>query len=143
MTIGAAAVSATLRRRTIFAVGGCLGLIALADFLFYDHPLGWTVGLFGFATLTLLTLRGGELWRGWTGRAVALGNAGLAVACIEQPGPLTITLGFVGLLTVALVSRGGWTAGAGAWFTRTADILWRLWLQLPIDVRLRHRCARG
>ena len=143
MTIGAAAVSATLRRRTIFAVGGCLGLIALADFLFYDHPLGWTVGLFGFATLTLLTLRGGELWRGWTGRALALGNAGLAVACIEQPGPLTITLGFVALLTVALLSRGGWTAGAGAWFTRTADILWRLWLQLPIDVRLRHRWLRA
>ncbi len=98
-----------VRRRAAFVTAACLGLIALADWLFYREPVGWTAGLFGLALMLAVTLRNGAYLRTWPGRLIAAALVGLVVSLLIEPGPLAIGLGVVGLVTLAMIDRGGWT----------------------------------
>lgn len=143
MSIVAVAPATEFRRRAIFADLACLGLIWLADFLFYGRPLGWSVGLYGTAVLVAVLLRRSR--RSWASMVLAAAIFGLAGACVVQPGPLAITLGLLGLVVLALTSRGGWTWSAMEWLRRLCVFLCRMWVQLPVDAAIRTRAsgARG
>ena len=48
---------ATIRRSAIVAEGLVLALVVLADYFFYRHPIGWTVGGYGHLVLIVVLAR--------------------------------------------------------------------------------------
>ncbi|MEL7088993.1 MAG: hypothetical protein AAGL98_11230, partial [Planctomycetota bacterium] len=108
----------SLRRRGSFLLAVVVGLVWLADWLFYEQALGWSAGIFAAALLASLTLRGGRYLQRWPGRAVGGATLGMVGAMVIHPGALPVTLGLLGLVTLAIIDRGGWTSSVAEWAWR-------------------------
>ncbi|MEM6855164.1 MAG: DUF4153 domain-containing protein, partial [Planctomycetota bacterium] len=132
-----------LRRRGSFLLALVLGLVVLADWLFYGQPIGWTASLFGGALFIATALRGGAFFRGKPGRAVAGATLGLIAALVIHPGVLPVTLGLLGLITLAAIDRGGWTSSVVLWGKRWAVFLSKAAVQLGRDTWLQNRWLRS
>lgn len=133
----------SLRRRGSFLLALVLGLVVLADWLFYERPIGWTVGLYAAALLLAVTLRGGSYFRGWPGRVTAAVMLGLVVALVIHPGVLAVGLSLLGLITLAAIDRGGWTSSVAGWAKRWAVFVFNALTQALRDVVLHSRWARS
>jgi len=131
-----------LRRRASFLGTLVLGLIVVADWLFYDQPVGWTLSLFGMLLLGAITLRDGRYMQTKPGRIVAAATVGLAVSLLINPGPLAVTLGILGLITLASIDRSGWTSSVAQWIGRWLAFALRGLTQATRDARLQGRWAR-
>lgn len=131
------------RRRTAFLFAVCLGLVVLADWLFYRQPIGWTASLYALALVAAVTLRNGHYLRTWPGRIIAAGMGGIVVSLLIEPGVLAVTLGLMGLVTLAIIDRGGWTHGAAALAFRWVRFLGHMVVQPVHDARLQERWQRS
>lgn len=119
--------------------GACAGLVALADFLFYRHVLGWTAGLFLAALVALIALRGGRGLRQPAGALVLLLTLGLVAALVEHPSVLALVMSSLALGFLAMTARGGWQGGAAAWLRRWGRFVVEVPTRLLLDNRLAAR----
>jgi hypothetical protein len=115
-----------LRRRASFLLALSLGLAVLADYLFYDAPVGWTAGLYTAALLLALAMRSLAWLRTWPGRILALGTATLGATMVLDPTPLAVILASLGLITLAMMDRQGWTGSFTRWLLRWAAFAWQI-----------------
>ena len=99
----------------------CLLLAGLADFLFYMEGLGWAVGIYTFIILWALLFFNPGLAHTTPGKVVIAINTVLVFALIENPSGLTITLSFLGITSMALLSHPGWTHNALMWLRGVFD----------------------
>src|SRR5215207_1547078 len=97
----------TWRRSYAFVLLATCGTVAAADFLFYGHPLGWTIALFAAVFLTLLTMRSAAFLQTIGGRLIALATLGLLPALVEQPTILNVSYAMVCLSSLALINAFG------------------------------------
>jgi hypothetical protein len=93
----------------------CLLLAGLADLLFYMEGMGWTVGFYVFTVLSALLFFNSSLVHTKTGKVTIAINFILMLALIENPSGLTITLSFLGVTTIALLSHPVWHENAWLW----------------------------
>ncbi|MEM1211481.1 MAG: DUF4173 domain-containing protein [Planctomycetota bacterium] len=111
-----------MRRRLSFVSAVTLGMIGLADYLFFEQPIGWSVGLYAAALLGALLMRGGAVLgagkRVKAARILVWLVLGLIGALVAQPGPMVVGLTLVGLVSLAAVQRGGWTSSVAEWLRR-------------------------
>ncbi|MEM6553128.1 MAG: DUF4173 domain-containing protein [Planctomycetota bacterium] len=111
-----------MRRRLSFVGAMTLGMIGLADYLFFEQPVGWSVGLYAAALLGALLMRGGAVVgdgkRVKVGRVLVWLIVGLIGALVVQPGPMVVGMTLVGLVSLAAVQRGGWTSSVAEWVRR-------------------------
>ena len=107
-----------LRRRGSFLLALVLGLTAAADALFYQQPLGINAALFASAVLAALIARGGRFLHSGPGRYVAAATLGMLVALAVHPGVLPIAMCLLGLATLAIIDRSGWTYSVTRWAVR-------------------------
>ncbi|MEM6258331.1 MAG: DUF4173 domain-containing protein [Planctomycetota bacterium] len=96
---------------------------ALADFLFYDQVVGWTLGGFVAWLLLVLLLRNGRSLlagrrRGW-GWSLSAMTLGLCISLALEPGSIAIILSLILLSTLAMLAHG--------WSPRRLGWRW-LWL---------------
>jgi hypothetical protein len=119
--------------------GLVLGMVAIADWLFYRQPVGWTLGLFAWALLLLITLRGPRALRSGPAWILLALLHGLVFTLIDQPGTLNVLLTLAGLGTLALCARWGWTADARVWFGRGLLFLCIGWTQVLRDLATARR----
>ena len=99
-----------------WTAGVSLAGVVLADWLFYEQPLGWTLGLYAVLLLgVLLWLDRGQWLTTRAGLLVAFATAVLVISLIFQPGVVGVLLTITGLVTLAVASRCGWTADAWDW----------------------------
>ena len=124
------------RRGYGLLIGGTLLSVALADFLFYDHVVGWTAGLFAAALLALLVIRGGRFFTHLPGRVLFAAAAGLVVALVEEPGPLPVLMTCLCIAMLAILNRAEWTTSVAAWARRLVHLLTRGLLRLFLDNRV-------
>jgi hypothetical protein len=111
-------------------LGALVALTGLADFLFYDQLVGWTLGLFGLLlTAAVLLFNPGLSRRPETPVVLAL-TLGQCVLLTDRSNPLSILLLVAGLVSLAVLARGGWGRDARLWAGRLA-IFW-LWLLRPL-----------
>ena len=129
----------SLRRRTAFLSATCLGLVVLADWLFYKQPIGWTASVYALVLLAAVTLRNGRYLHTWPGRLIALGIVGLAVSLLIEPGVLAVGLGLLGLVTLAIIDRGGWTSSVAQLAFRWMRFLWNVATQPAHDAQVQRR----
>lgn len=94
--------------------------IVLADWLFWDWPVGWTLGAYGILLVSTLFL-----WekRKPHGKIEWLVTLTVVIFCLQyfiEPGGLNITLGVLGLMTLSLILHEGWLSNGLAWLQRWA-----------------------
>lgn len=119
----------------------------LADFLFYDQVVGWTLGGFVAWLLLLMLLRNGKailtgkrwLW-GW---ALPVMTLGLCISMVLEPGTIAAVLAVILLSTLAMFAHG-WSAGSLGWgWLWQMVVAWAMALVRPIrDNKLARRWAK-
>ena len=104
--------------RTRVQLACAVALAGLADWLFYKHEVGWTLGAFGLLLAVGAVLLGAERMRS---RATVWLGVCYGVLCLRaavEPEPRVVILGcLVGFGLLATV-RDGWTWGGGTWLGR-------------------------
>lgn len=123
----------------------CVALVVLADVFFWKQPQGWTVGCYGLLLMGAIVLSAGRLPRDRPAVVIAAALVFLFLSCFEEPNRLTVALGLLGLGTLALAAREGWSASSVVWIKRWGLLLGAGWLALFRDVRAysRSRQAEG
>ncbi len=117
----------------------CGLLVALADWLFYGQPVGWTVGCSAALLTTLMVLRYPELRETAPTSYLTFAVLGLALAAVEQPGALNIALLTTAVVSLAITGRQGRSQGVASWLTRWWSFLLRATIQWLRDLRLHRR----
>lgn len=113
-----------------------IAAVIAADALFYDQPLGWTLGLYGMLLLgAVLRQDRGRLLKTCPGILISIGTAGLALSLLYQPGITGVMLSMVGLITLGLTSRCGWTRDAWLWGDRWLRFIFSGWRQILLDAQ--------
>lgn len=120
---------------------------ALADFLFYDQVVGWTIGGFVSWLLLMVLLRNGRMLltgRRWMwGWALSMMTVGLCMSLVLEPGTIAVILSLILLSTLAMLAHG-WSDRALGWrWLWQLGMSWGLAFARPIrDSRLARRWAR-
>lgn len=119
----------------------------LADFLFYDQVVGWTLGGFVAWLLLVLLLRNGRsllAGRRWAwGWALSIMTLGLCVSLALEPGSIAVILSLIMLSTLAMLAHGWSDRSLGWQWLWQLGISWFLAVARPIrDSRLARRWAR-
>lgn len=119
-----------------------VGLVILADWLFWERPRGWTVGAYGLLLAVAVWLCA---WRppGLMSAALTAAVAGVLLQCLEEPGLLAVGLGILGLFTLGLVLREGWTSSTADWLRRWGLLVAVGWLSAPRDLVDWNRACRA
>ena len=117
------------------------GLVALADLLFFEHPIGWALGGFGLLLTLWLWLRCGRKRTLWPVTLMALAGAGASLSMIEQPTVLASALLMTTLVALSISARRGWIDSLLGWIHEVA-----VWCLLAgfhplIDFTLYCRCV--
>ena len=107
-----------LRARVSLLIGLCLVCVALSDSLLFEQPIGINLPLAGGAVLLLVFGRLGRQLRSIPQWAAFLAITGLLVAQANRTSLLAALLTCVGLITVTLGLRHGWTVNVETWAQR-------------------------
>src|SRR5688572_19458411 len=110
------------RRGYNFLLLGTVATVALADWLFWGHVVGWTAGLFAAVLVGLLALRGGHFFRTRAGCVLLLGTAGLVVALVEEPGPLPLAMTALFVAMLSVLNRADAFGDVSAWVRRLREL---------------------
>ena len=121
----------------------CLLLAGLADFLFYMEGMGWAVGIYTFIILCALLFFNPGLAHTRPGKVIIIINWILVFALIENPSGLTITLSFLGITSIALLSHPGWTHNAGLWLRGVFDFWTQNIFRVLKDTKLLKNLFQG
>lgn len=121
------------RRSYTFILCSTIAVVALADYFFYDHPVGWPAAILAGAMLALLATRSMRFLATTGGRVVALAAIGLLVALIEQPTLLNVCYVLVCLSALALTNSLGWDNDFTRWLGRFARWFNNSWAGLFLD----------
>jgi hypothetical protein len=126
-----------------------LALTALADVLFYRHPLGWTLGLYALVTALLLALHARPWARRSTDTLLVL-ILPPAIALVLRTGWLAVAMLAVLTAALAVAARGGapafatrWPAAAARIVTPGAGRLFADWARVSKWRRRRKPAARA
>ena len=97
-----------------WTISNALALLFIADFLFYDHDIGWTAGVYAlFLMLSYLTHNAKRLTRAsFIPLALCFG---LISALVNSPDLLVITLFWVSFISVVTTNRLSDLQGLKAW----------------------------
>ncbi len=78
----------------------CIILTVLADFLFFDHLLGWTVGLFSLLLNSAIVIFNRDVLRSRLGKLIFMINMLVSFSFFETVGLLAVILNIVGLISL-------------------------------------------
>ena len=127
------------RRGYWFLLAATVFCVAVADWLFYGHPLGRNVALFASLLLVALAVRGGGFLRSAAGRIVAAAAGGLVAALVVEPTPLAVLLSLLAVAMLAVLNRNRWPGGARQWAGRLAEAIGAALVRLITDNRIAAR----
>lgn len=117
----------------------CVVLTAVADFLFYSRPLGWTMGgyllLLLIACLPFLT----QTLKTSSGMVLGFFTVMSAAAMVIEPGTLAVMLGVGALVMLRMTAHAGWSEGYWVWLSRWLSFLVYGWGQWAKDIKNRQR----
>ena len=107
-----------MMRSAAFMLAGAIVCTALADYLFYDHTLGWTAGAYTLVLTGLVVWRYRAAWRRKAFGLCCVMCVACGLAMIEHPGALEFTMAALGLIGCVLIARHDWTDGLWQWAMR-------------------------
>src|SRR4051812_14325479 len=110
------------RFRYPFLLVSCLAMVAVADWLFYQAPLGCNTAIYMDLLLVIVMMRAASPMRSWKEKLLVLANVGLIVALVEQPSGLVVFMAITGVGTLTIAQRVRWPRTVPEWAARW----WRL-----------------
>ena len=111
--------------KTLFTL--TLALVALADWLFYEHTLGWTLGLYliVLAATTCIRLRRSRFDKhAW---ALVILATGSGLSLIYNPGTIAVALGLLAISMLSITNRVGWSKEVSTWIQRLCWLFVSAW----------------
>jgi hypothetical protein len=132
-------LTSSWRRSYSVLVTATLITVALADFLFYDHVLGWTAAAFTFFLLFLLVASDGRFLRSAGGWIALVALLGLLYSLIEQPTWLNIPYALLCLTALVIISRTGWQRNVSEWIAQWTSLFLSGIVRLFADNRIASR----
>ncbi len=121
------AVSSCLQNgRTPVQILFSIAFVALADWLFYRHPVGWTLGAYGALAGVGVILLGGTSFRGRPSALLGACYFSLCLRAVIEPEPMVIFLGLSAWVSLTLTLREGWTWSLARWCSRWGQFLFGL-----------------
>ncbi len=120
-----------------------VALVAIADWLFYKQPFGWSAGIFAFLLVSAIMLFKPAIVRTPGTPWLILAMIGLCIALAAQPGPLVITLAILCIVLLASLTQKGLTVEAWRWFFVWKTFFLFAFLQMIHDLRLRSRWQKS
>lgn len=82
-----------------------LFLVAVFDWLFYDQPVGWTIGLYAGLALTSILFISPRLLKSLAGKLLILGCMGMIFSLIINPSVLAVFLFSLGLMALTILQK--------------------------------------
>ena len=118
------------KRRTSAQLLASIALVVLADWLFYAHPIGWTLGGYGAFAGVVVILLGDSRFRKLPSILLGVCYFSLCLRAVVDPEPWVVILGFSVWVSLTLTLREGWSWSLKIWFTRwyqfVSGYLWSL-----------------
>lgn len=127
-----------MRRLSLLALMVLL-LVVLADWLFYEQPVGWSLALFCAAGAIAVIARGGAHLLSAAALVGGLALAGLILALAMQPGPLVFVMSLAALAAFAIIVREGLPGDAVAMAQRLCIFGVKAPLQTLLDLPMLRR----
>ena len=112
--------------RTLAQILFSIAFVAVADGLFYGHPVGWTLGAYGALTGAGVIVLGGLRFRNLPSVLLGVCFWGLCLRAVIDPEPLVVVLGLSILVALALTLREGWTWSLTRWCSRCLQFLFEM-----------------
>ena len=111
-----------------------IALTALADYLFYGHPLGGNAALFALALGLALRLRCGRQRRTPAVRGLGLFVTAISLALLIHPGVIALSLAVLALAALSVATRRTGLSGATRWAEAVLRLLLLAWTRLLRDL---------
>jgi hypothetical protein len=121
------------RRSYAFVVFSTIAIVSAADFLLYNHTLGWTAAAVAALMFAAIALRNARFLRTTGGQVFAVLMVGLLVALVEQPTWLNIAYALLCLAALAIINSSGWEPDFWPWIGRIGRWLGVGWAQVFLD----------
>lgn len=116
---------------TRLKVFSMLVLVLLADFLFYNHSLGWTVGFYGCVLVGAFSFHNAMFLKSRMALALILFTLGQCLLLFEKSSLLPLFLMILGVVSLSLLRRDDWKNDAYLWVRLS---LWSLlWFMGPLN----------
>jgi Domain of unknown function (DUF4173) len=112
-----------------------LGLTVLADFLFYGHKLGWTIGFFGLLLAAICVLHNSHILKSTLGQIIFGLTIGQCFLQIEKVSLLCLGLMFIGIVSLTILSQSDWKQDASLWFRKVLFAVCRIFAPLNKAMR--------
>lgn len=109
-----------------FKIISMLGLTALADFLFYGHQAGWTIGLFGLLLSGVCVLHNSKIIQTHLGQTILFLTVSQCFLQVEKASLLCFSLMSLGMVSLAMLSQGGWKEDASLWARQVLSFIFRI-----------------
>lgn len=93
----------------------CLLLTIFADFLFFGHAAGWTLGLFGCAVIAFFIFHNSRHLKSGTALALIFLSLGQCIALFERQNTLALILMVLGIASLAVIKRRAWQDNSLIW----------------------------
>lgn len=119
-----------------FVFAASLLLVILADVLFFRHVIGWTAGLFTAALAAAILARRAPGSAGPARRLLGIVLLGLVVALVEEPTLMAMLVTCIAIVSLAIISREGWTAAPAAWRRRWMRFVFTGWTLIVRDANV-------
>jgi len=93
----------------------CLVLVIGSDILFYGQSIGWTMGFYTLLLLSVLLTFNRGILKSSASKVIAVGALTLAIDLMESPGLLTISMFWLGLISLIILQKRRETPSAMLW----------------------------
>jgi hypothetical protein len=104
--------------RTLAQIIFSITLVAVADWLFYRHSVGWTLGAYGALSGLGVILLGGSRFRSLPSVLLGVCYFSLCLRAVIDPEPLVISLALPAWVSLTLTLREGWSWSLLRWCSR-------------------------
>jgi len=111
-------------------------LVVLADWFFYRHHLGWTLGAYAFLLGAGILARDGRALGCGPGRLLTVAWLGLSAALVLDPSLLAVLYALGTLVLLRMIASAGWTERGEEWCRRWAVLATSGWGRIFRDSRL-------
>lgn len=108
-------------------------MVAAGDWLLYDQPVGWTLGLYGGLIAAILLLTQKNLLQSPFSKVIAVVAASLLGRLIYSPDLLTVTMYILAVATLLILSKRQQLVDAKLWIHDLGQFSLRLFTQWILD----------
>lgn len=133
---------ANFQRDVRLKILNCIFLVFLADWLFFEQAVGWTIIIFAAAALIVFSLHHSRVVSRQPAAIIVALICGLLLAIAENPNTPAIVLTCLAAIGLVLTRNGDWADSAVKFFIRLGILIGQFWKRIFKDISLWYRLRK-